>query len=152
MGRLSQTTPRTSQLRRITWRTLDLFNPSCWRNKTHSEIITLLLNWGQLRRDKLPLFMPGQDLASSLWNWHGLAWIGVAYLSETVASPIVKLLFQNLFCFFSNCVGQEIVQLNLLFNPRKQTRLLAHFQGLLYHRTCKTDFLCSWPSLNSYLK
>ena len=25
-------------------------------------------------------------------------------------------------------------------------------QGLLYHRTCKPDFLCSWPSLNSYLK
>ena len=25
-------------------------------------------------------------------------------------------------------------------------------QGLLYHRTCKSDFLCSWPSLNSYLK
>ena len=25
-------------------------------------------------------------------------------------------------------------------------------QGLLYHSTCKRDFLCSWPSLNSYLK
>ena len=25
-------------------------------------------------------------------------------------------------------------------------------QGLLYHRTCKHDLLCSWPSLNSYLK
>ena len=25
-------------------------------------------------------------------------------------------------------------------------------QELLYHRTCKRDFLCSWPSLNSYLK
>ena len=25
-------------------------------------------------------------------------------------------------------------------------------QGLLYHRMCKPDFLCSWPSLNSYLK
>ena len=25
-------------------------------------------------------------------------------------------------------------------------------QGLLYHKTCKPDFLCSWPSLNSYLK
>ena len=25
-------------------------------------------------------------------------------------------------------------------------------QGLLYHRTCKRDFLCRWPSLNSYLK
>ena len=23
---------------------------------------------------------------------------------------------------------------------------------LLYYRTCKPDFLCSWPSLNSYLK
>ena len=25
-------------------------------------------------------------------------------------------------------------------------------QGLLYHRTCKPEFLCSWPSLNSYLQ
>ena len=30
--------------------------------------------------------------------------------------------------------------------------LIWHDQGLLYHRTCKHDFLCSWPSLNSYLK
>ena len=29
---------------------------------------------------------------------------------------------------------------------------IALCQGLLYHRTCKRDFLCSWPSLNSYLK
>ena len=28
---------------------------------------------------------------------------------------------------------------------------LGGYQGLLYHRTCKPDFLCSWPSLNSYL-
>ena len=26
------------------------------------------------------------------------------------------------------------------------------YQGLLYHRMCKPDFQCSWPSLNSYLK
>ena len=25
-------------------------------------------------------------------------------------------------------------------------------QGLLYHRACKSYFLCNWPSLNSYLK
>ena len=30
--------------------------------------------------------------------------------------------------------------------------VLWRAQGLLYHRTCKPDFLCSWPSLNSYLK
>ena len=29
---------------------------------------------------------------------------------------------------------------------------IAMYQGLLYHRTCKPNFLCSWPSLNSYLK
>ena len=28
----------------------------------------------------------------------------------------------------------------------------GRLQGLLYHRTCVPDFLCSWPSLNSYLK
>ena len=33
-----------------------------------------------------------------------------------------------------------------------QKRNLVFGQGLLYHRTCKPDFLCSWPSLNSYLK
>ena len=41
----------------------------------------------------------------------GLAWIGGACLSETVAS-LIKL-FQNGFCFFSNCVRKIIVQLNL---------------------------------------
>ena len=25
-------------------------------------------------------------------------------------------------------------------------------QGLLYHKTRKPDFLCRWPSLNSYLE
>ena len=30
--------------------------------------------------------------------------------------------------------------------------LFSLYQGLLYHRTCKRDFLCSWPSLNSYLE
>ena len=29
---------------------------------------------------------------------------------------------------------------------------IGKYQRLLYHRTCKCDFLCSWPSLNSYLK
>ena len=29
--------------------------------------------------------------------------------------------------------------------------IISFAQGLLYHRTCKPDFLCSWPSLNSYL-
>ena len=29
---------------------------------------------------------------------------------------------------------------------------MATTKALLYHRTCKPDFLCSWPSLNSYLK
>ena len=32
--------------------------------------------------------------------------------------------------------------------PSRFTR----YQGLLYYRTCKPDFLCRWPSLNSYLK
>ena len=31
-------------------------------------------------------------------------------------------------------------------------RIMRLNLGLLYHRTCKPDFLCSWPSLNSYLK
>ena len=35
------------------------------------------------------------------------------------------------------------------FNARIQNRTK---QGLLYHRTCKRDFLCCWRSLNSYLK
>ena len=34
----------------------------------------------------------------------------------------------------------------------KYHSIITLLQGLLYHRTCKRDFLCSWPSLNSYLK
>ena len=65
------------------------------RNKPRSEVITLL-NWSQFRRDKLPLFMPGQDMNRG-------AWIGGACLSETVTS-LIKLLLQPGFCFFSNWV------------------------------------------------
>ena len=36
--------------------------------------------------------------------------------------------------------------------PSIKTFKLPRSQVLLYHRTCKRDFLCSWPSLNSYLK
>ena len=32
------------------------------------------------------------------------------------------------------------------------SKIIHIYQGLLYHRTCKPDFLCSWPSLNSYLE
>ena len=35
---------------------------------------------------------------------------------------------------------------------QEQKNYLRSNQGLLYHRTCKRGFLCSWPSLNSYLK
>ena len=35
---------------------------------------------------------------------------------------------------------------------RTATETSTTLQGLLFHRTCKPDFLCSWPSLNSYLK
>ena len=41
----------------------------------------------------------------------------------------------------------SLKRLPLVFASRK-----ASNQGLLYHRTCKPDFLCSWPLLNSYLK
>ena len=34
----------------------------------------------------------------------------------------------------------------------KTTVYFCLCQGLLYHRTCKPDFLCSWPSLKSYLE
>ena len=35
---------------------------------------------------------------------------------------------------------------------RVRKEILSSGQGLLYHRTCKPDFLCSWPSINSYLE
>ena len=38
-----------------------------------------------------------------------------------------------------------------LSQPKEKFKM-SYYQGLLHHRTCKTDFLCSWPSLNSYLK
>ena len=48
-------------------------------------------------------------------------------------------------------------QNNFLFpNECKNSLSISHSlsfaQELLYHRTCKPDFLCSWSSLNSYLK
>ena len=43
-------------------------------------------------------------------------------------------------------------QSNTLQWPKRMTTFIWVGQGLLYHRTCKRDFLCSWPSLNSYLK
>ena len=45
---------------------------SCWRNKPRSEVT--LLNWRQFRRDKLPLFMPGQDWKFKL---HSQSWPGM---------------------------------------------------------------------------
>ena len=39
-----------------------------------------------------------------------------------------------------------------LVHLREKIFKLGIIQGLLYHRTCKPDFLFSWPSLNSYLK
>ena len=39
-----------------------------------------------------------------------------------------------------------------IFCTKKNHFIIRLFQGLLYHRTCKRDFPCSWPSLNSYLK
>ena len=41
----------------------------------------------------------------------------------------------------SNAYSHNIAVVNLTLN-----------QELLNHRKCKPDFLCSWPSLNSYLK
>ena len=64
-------------------------------------------------------------------------------------------------CSFFPCIEQVCILFihHLLFFSLHRTGL--HFiyslmycaeQGLLYHRTCKRDFLCSWPLLNSYLK
>ena len=64
----------------------------------YSQFFLKLLNSSLKKQncseDKLPLFMPG------------LVWIGGACLSETVAS-LIKLLLQNGFCFFSNCVRKK---------------------------------------------
>ena len=46
--------------------------------------------------------------------------------------------------FITQCIYYSV----LLIDDNKMGLL----QGLLYYRTCKRDFLCSWPSLNSYLK
>ena len=35
---------------------------------------------------------------------------------------------------------------------RMEKEIIRRTQGLLYHSACKPDFLCSWPSLNSYIK
>ena len=52
--------------------------------------------------------------------------------------------------------GKKIKQSRMKFQLAKErkasTTLGKYSQGLLYHTTCKPDFLCSWPSLNSYLE
>ena len=47
---------------------------------------------------------------------------------------------------------RPVVKLSLLIIWSLKSLLICTCQGLLYHRTCKPDFLCSWPMLNSYLK
>ena len=37
-------------------------------------------------------------------------------------------------------------------NKSSNNSSLWSVQWLMYHRACKPDFLCSWPSLNSYLE
>ena len=56
------------------------------------------------------------------------------------------------------CGGQgklhTLRQVRLLSTQQSQRNSSGNLfstQRLLYHRTCKRDFLCSWPSLNSYL-
>ena len=34
----------------------------------------------------------------------------------------------------------------LMFIDRLKVQYIYQYQGLLYHRTCKPDLLCSWPS------
>ena len=47
----------------------------------------------------------------------------------------------------------SVLALSVLLKSSAITHMsLTPFQVLLYHRMCKPDFLCSWPSLNSYLK
>ena len=55
---------------------------------------------------------------------------------------------------YANMMVKFIVKLLTIVNVNRSLVKgdLVFSQGLLYHRTCRSDFLCSWPSLNSYLK
>ena len=55
--------------------------------------------------------------------------------------------------FSSSLLGSHLAGTDgFLHWQSKVCNIFCVRQGLLYQRTCKPDFLCSWPSLNSYLK
>ena len=57
--------------------------------------------------------------------------------------------------FVPTCFNNTTIVTNDFHCKFRCVKLLIYLwwiQGLLYHRTCKRDFLCSWPSLNSYLE
>ena len=61
----------------------------------------------------------------------GLAWIGGACLSETVAN-LIKLLLQNWFCFFINCVFKKMynwINKTHIYNKKAFycSQLILHF-------------------------
>ena len=57
----------------------------------------------------------------------------------------------HLYIYIIDIFLTSTVKLHKLQSVVNHTHITLN-QGLLYHRTCKPDFLCSWPSLNSYLK
>ena len=76
-------------------------------------------------------------------------------LGQKLLQTIEKSLFEM---HYSNC--NPPTNLNLFQAMKSHSlfkliyvtvRIKCSSQGLLYHRTSKPDFLCRWPSINSYL-
>ena len=63
-----------------------------------------------------------------------------------MVNPSSRISYQYFAIF--NLVGRNDANINLPDN----IYFFYFDQRLLYHRTCKPEFLCSWPSLNSGLR
>ena len=96
----------------------------------------------------------------SAWEWLRALKISHAGMRAWIVSCTASLIWKKcVFCTMEMHWKCQTIKSKLLdcFLYAGQTSVidrirLTFTQGLLYHRMCKPDFLCSWLSLNSYLE
>ena len=89
----------------------------------------------------------GFEGSSGGHGFEGLVYLDGQSALKVVARIFVPGLHKPLLALLGGLRSQIIIS-NIQFAHGKFNII----QGLLYHRTCIPDSLCSWPSLNSYLK
>ena len=112
----------------------------------------------------------GANLRTSKWNEMSANILRIEFcITSNVLHHFKCSASLQMFCITSNVLHHFKSSASLQICPDERTILvwtkwgslakdrahygfICHHQGLLYHRTCKNDLLCSWPSLNSYLE